>query len=358
MIASALLFTIGILGTLDILIFHTLKGRLVERAECRREAIIHVLRGYIYAAQFILVPGFRLTGAWFWALAMLFIIDISIAVADVWEEPKSRASQGGLCSAEYLMHIVLSVLVGAMLRELIGVTWGDWALPTAMVQSDAPSWLRIAGLLFAFGSALVATIEALVLIDRALPRPAPLHVRVRLPASVQAVWDFTQDHRLHPTWDHRFSRIEMLSDEIKTGTEMRYERRIGPVLIAGMGRYKLHRPMKQSTFEFWSDDWRSLIRRGVGLWLYKALPDGRCEFSTSYTYDVRWGLIGRFIDRLMFRPLFQWFTESSFRRLARNHFSIPDARVLGRRGRLPERFDVPSPPGRGSREARGEGRFA
>ena len=339
-IASALLFTIGVVGAADIFFFHTLQGRLVHRAECRREAVIHVLRGYVYAAQFIIVPGLRLTGAWYWALAALFIVDISIAVADVWEEPRSRASQGGLSSPEYLMHIALSVLVGAMLRELVGATWGDWALPTAVTSSGAPEWLRLAGALMASGSAVVATLEALVLIDQALPRPAPLHVRVRLPAPVEAVWNFTQDHRLHPTWDHRFSHIEMLAEEIKTGTEMRYTRRIGPVLITGMGRYKLHRAMKQSTFEFWSDDRRSLIRRGVGLWLYRPLPGGHCEFSTSYTYEVRWGLLGRFIDRLMFRPLFQRFTEASFRRLAREHFGAANARVLGRKGRLPERFTV------------------
>lgn len=342
LIATALLFTIGVLGAADILIFHTIKGQLVRRPECRREAVIHVLRGFVYAAQFTVIPGYRFTGAWFWALVALFVIDIAIAVTDVWEEPRSRASQGGLSSAEYLMHIGLSVLVGAMLREVIGATWGDWALPTAIVPTAIPDWLRVAGWVMAFGSAAVASLEALVLLDGVLPKPAPLHVRVRLPASVEAVWTFTQDHRLHPSWDHRFSHIEMLSDEIKTGTEMRYTKRLGPVLITGMGRYKLHRLMKQSTFEFWSDDRRSLIRRGVGLWLYKALPDGGTEFSTSYTYDVRWGVVGRFIDRLFFRPIFQRFTEASFRRLAREHFHVQGARVLGRVGRLPARF-APEP---------------
>lgn len=340
LIATALLFTIGLLGAADIVIFHTIKGRLVHRAECRKEAVIHVLRGFVYAAQFIVIPNYRFTGAWFWALVALFVIDVTIAVTDVWEEPRSRASQGGLCSAEYLMHIVLSVLVGAMLREVIGQTWGDWALPTAITATEVPAWLRGASFVMAAGSALVAAVEALVLIDNALPKPAPLHVRVRLAATVKEVWALTQDHVRHPEWDHRFSHIELLDAEIKTGTLMKYTKRVGPFLIGGMGRYKLHRLMKQSTFEFWSDDRRSLIRRGVGLWLYKALPDGRCEFSTSYTYDVRWGLVGRFIDRLLFRPIFQKYTEASFRRLARDFFHAPNAKVLGRAGRLPERFET------------------
>lgn len=332
LIATALLFTIGFLGAADILVFHTIKGRLTQRTECRKEAVIHVARGFIYAAQFIVIPNYRLTGAWFWALAVLFVIDITIAVTDVWEEPKSRASQGGLSSPEYLMHIVLSVLVGAMLREVMAQTWGDWALPTAIVQRDT---FNVASWVMAFGSAAVATWEALVLIVNV--RPKPIHVRVRLDASVKEVWDLTQDHRRHPEWDHRFSHIEMLDEVITTGTLMKYTKRVGPFLIGGMGRYKLHRLMKQSTFEFWSDQRLSLIRRGVGLWLYKELPDGRTEFSTSYTYEVRWGFLGRVID-VFFRPIFQKYTEASFRRLAREYFAAPDAKVLGRMGRLPERF--------------------
>ncbi|MGV3619910.1 MAG: SRPBCC family protein [Archangium sp.] len=328
LIATALLFTIGALGAADILFFHTIKGQLTQRTECRKEVVIHVARGFIYAAQFIVIPNYRLTGAWFWALAVLFVIDITIAVTDVWEEPKSRASQGGLCSAEYLMHIVLSVLVGAMLREVIAQTWGDWALPTAVTERDTFNWFSF---VMAAGSALVAVYELASL------RPNPIHVRVRLDASVKEVWDLTQDHHRHPEWDHRFSHIEMLDEVIKTGTLMKYTKRIGPFLIGGMGRYKLHRLMKQSTFEFWSDERLSLIRRGVGLWLYKELPDGRTEFSTSYTYDVRWGVVGRVID-LVFRPIFQKYTEASFRRLARDCFHAPEVKVLGRMGRLPERF--------------------
>jgi hypothetical protein len=157
------------------------------------------------------------------------------------------------------------------------------------------------------------------------------------------VWNVTQDHRFHPQWDHRFDSIVMCHEvdgehqgprftpdpRITTGTLMRYEKRVLGVTIRGFGRYALHRPCRQSTFEFWSDDPRSLIRRGRGLWLYTPLPDGSTEFSTSYTYEVRWGAVGRLIDRFVFRPLFQRFTEASFRRLARQTFHIQQPRVLG-----------------------------
>jgi hypothetical protein len=129
----------------------------------------------------------------------------------------------------------------------------------------------------------------------------------------------------------------MLAPEghVRTGTEMRYERSVLGMTIRGNGRYKLHRPLRQSTFEFWSDDPRSLIRRGVGLWLYRPRGDGTVDFATSYTYEVRWGALGRAFDGLVFRPFFQRETERSFRRLAETHFGGEPVVVYGARGRKP-----------------------
>jgi hypothetical protein len=340
--ASMFLIAIGVLGAADIAWFHTFKGRLTRRAECRAESAVHVARGLVYAVQFIAVPGFRFQGAWYFALLALFVVDAGIAITDVLLEPRSRAAQGGLSAPEYLMHIVLSVLVGAMLHSAFSATWGDWSAPTALVASELPRALRGLMLLMAAGSAGVAVLEALSLWESAWPSPKPIHVKVRLKTSLEALWNLTQDHRVHPSWDHRFSRIEMLSPVIQTGTQMLYEKSLLGFCIRGFGRYKLHLPLRQSTFEFWSDDARSLIRRGAGLWRYTKAADGRIEFATSYTYEVRWGLAGRVIDRLVFRPLFQWYTEQSFKRLARRYFPEGASPVLGADGRLPCRFaDVP-----------------
>src|SRR5262249_20131130 len=154
-------------------------------------------------------------------------------------------------------------------------------------------------------------VELATLIELTLPKPKPLHIRAKIKTTLHALWKYTQDHRVHPSWDHRFSRITMLSPIIETGTTMLYERDLGFFTIRGFGRYKLHRPMRQSTFEFWSDDKRSLIARGVGLWLYTPLADGTVDFFTAYDYRVRWGVLGRIIDRLIFRPAILHVTEQS-----------------------------------------------
>ena len=230
-------------------------------------------------------------------------------------------------------------LVGGLLHTVFSITWGDWTGASEIEVTGAlPGWIRILMALMAAGSVLVALAEALSLWESTWPAPKPIHVKVRLKTSLEALWALTQDHRLHPTWDHRFSHIEMLAAEIRTGTQMLYEKKLLGMTVRGFGRYKLHKPMQQSTFEFWSDDWRSLIRRGAGLWRYTPVDGQTIEFATSYTYEVRWGLAGRWIDRLAFRPAFQWFTEQSFKRLARRYFPEGASKVLGAAGRLPARF--------------------
>jgi hypothetical protein len=337
--ATLFLLAIGLLGAFDIAYFHTWRGRLTRRAETRTEARIHVARGLVYAIQFLLIPNVRLQGAWCWALVGLFVVDAAIAVSDVLVEPASRKAQGGLEPSEYLIHVVLSVLVGGLLHSVFSSAWGDWRQPTRVVLvSEVPPLLRsfMAGM--AAGSIAVALLEALSLWESTWRAPKPIHVKVRLETSLRALWDFTQDHHRHPEWDHRFSRIELLDETIGTGTTMKYEKDLGPFVIRGFGRYALHRPMQQSTFEFWSEDWRSLISRGAGLWRYTELAGGRVEFATSYTYAVRWGLFGRVFDRLVFRPAFQWYTQQSFERLARDHFPKGASPVLGADGRTPARF--------------------
>lgn len=344
--ASILLVAIGLLGAFDVAWFHTRRARLTARPECRREAWLHVVRGVVYAAQFLLVPNVRFAGAWVLALGALFVVDATVAALDVLEEPRSREAQGGLPAGEYLMHVVLSVLVGAMLHAVASDAWAARALPTSVtLAANAPAAVRALLAAMAVGSAGVALVEALALVDQALPRPRPLHVSVRLPATTARVWKVTHDHVLHPRWDHRFDRITMHDARITTGTRMTYEKTVLGMTVRGWGRYELHAPVKQSTFAFGADDARSLIREGVGVWRYRDVSgetgEPTTELSTSYTYEVRWGLFGRLFDRLVFRPLFQRETERSFARLAREVFGVTRPVVLGATGRKRTRFAQP-----------------
>ncbi len=335
--SGLLLLCIGTLGAFDVFYFHRYRARITERREARAEASLHAARGVVYTLQFVAIPNVRAAGAWYAAFVALFVADVAIAIADVWVEPDTRRAVGGLPRGEYLAHIVLSVLVGALLYSLAVHTRGWSSEPTELAWDPSmPAWLRIALGVLAAGC-LATTLGDVARIVTRDPAP-PVHVAVRLRAPLAEVWRITQDHHRHPMWDHRFSRIEMLDDTITTGTRMRYEKRMCGMVIRGSGRYKLHRPLQQSTFEFWSDDWRSPIRRGAGLWRYLPQPDGSVEFRTSYTYEVRWGRMGRVLDRFVIRRWFQRETERSFERLRREWFGDAGSAIAGACGRKPARL--------------------
>ena len=141
-----LLLIIAHLGVFDVLYFHIYKCRLHLRPECRREVFWHIWRHLIYALQFVWVANFRFHG---WALALLaalYFFDVFIAWADVLEENRSRAPQGGLPRGEYFMHIVLSLLVGIYLMATFQTVWADRLLPTEIVYAPpvgVPAILRI-----------------------------------------------------------------------------------------------------------------------------------------------------------------------------------------------------------------------
>jgi hypothetical protein len=337
--ASIVLLVIGVLGAVDSLYFHAHTAKLALRDDARREAQLHVIRGGLYVVQFLVLPNIALYGAWVWALLPLFALDIGFAALDIYEESRTRVARGSLPAGEYCMHIALSVLVGVFLCLVAQQAISWHAQPSAVAWTDAvPTWIRASTATIAAGCALFSTLEAFALWASRSPAP-PLHIAIALHATVQEVWDITQDHRIHPTWDYRFSEIEMHgAGSIQTGTTMTYTRRILGLLICGWGRYKLHKPQLQSTFEFGSASPLSLIEDGAGLWRYRELPGGWMEFATSFTYRVRWGTLGFVIDRLLFRPAFQWLTEQSFRRLAQLYFAGRASAVRGRRGHKPLRF--------------------
>jgi hypothetical protein len=140
-----LLLIIAHLGVFDVLYFHIYKCRLHLRPECQREVFWHVCRHLIYALQFVWVANFRFHG---WALALLgllYLADVFVAWADVWEENASRRAQGGLPRGEYFMHVVLSVLVGLYMMATFQAVWADRALTTAILFSppEVPLVLRI-----------------------------------------------------------------------------------------------------------------------------------------------------------------------------------------------------------------------
>lgn len=145
-----------------------------------------------------------------------------------------------------------------------------------------------------------------------------IYVESWIAAPVEDLWTCTQVPALHQRWDVRFRTIDYLPCADGEPQQFRYATTVAPGLsVEGHGETigERHRPdgTAYSALEFWSDHRLSLIRRGSGFWRYVPI-EGGVRFLTRFDYTVRWGIAGRFLDRL-FRPLFGWGTAWSFDRL-------------------------------------------
>ena len=144
-----------------------------------------------------------------------------------------------------------------------------------------------------------------------------IYVEAHIQGPVEELWEKTQNPDMHQRWDARFTSITYLpSADQAERQRFRYSTRIGFGLsVDGQGETVARRSdgagRRTSSLRFWSDDSKSLIREGAGYWQYVPV-EGGVRFITAYDYQTRFGLIGRAVDRLVFRPLMGWATAWSF----------------------------------------------
>lgn len=151
-------------------------------------------------------------------------------------------------------------------------------------------------------------------------RLKPVYVELDMKTTLPELWEHTQNPQLHELWDLRFSEIRYLPRSGEQEPQcFHYKTRIGFGLsIAGTGR--TFTPGLQKAYEklsvlaFDSEQPISLIRSGSGFWKY-VQNGSRMTFITVFDYRTRFGLAGRLLDRLVFRPLFGYATAWSFDRL-------------------------------------------
>jgi len=146
-----------------------------------------------------------------------------------------------------------------------------------------------------------------------------IYVEILIRSSMDNLWEKTQNPKLHQRWDLRFSEIDYLPRKPGEAQEFLYATRIGGgVRIEGAGESTGERDdasgQRTSALKFWSDDPKSLIKLGSGYWKYIPGSSGT-RFITWYDYRTRFGIIGRIVDRVFFRPLLGWATAWSFDRL-------------------------------------------
>jgi len=133
--ATYLLLSLGVLGATDILLYHSVSHGIREHEEARHELIVHSLRGPTYGCLFLVVPNLVLSGAWYWALVGLLGLDLVISIWDFSIENQSREFLGGLPTGEYLLHVIMAMVFGALVTCV---------LAQAPVRGTAPASVAFA----------------------------------------------------------------------------------------------------------------------------------------------------------------------------------------------------------------------
>lgn len=157
-----------------------------------------------------------------------------------------------------------------------------------------------------------------------------IYVEARIRATLDDVWERTQDPAQHARWDARFSSITPTGHG-EDGMRFDYTRRVPLHTVRGVGISIGERTGVSGTLtsalRFATADPVSPIRSGRGYWRYA--PDGDAvAFSTGYDFEPG---LGRLVD-LVARPLLGWVTAWSFDRL----------RIWLERGEEPERWPLRS----------------
>src|SRR5258707_1269857 len=100
-----------------------------------------------------------------------------------------------------------------------------------------------------------------------------IYVEIPIRASMDELWEKTQNPQLHQRWDLRFTQIEYFPRRDGEPQRFLYRTRIGFGLkIDGQGESIAERDgdggARTSSLKFWSEDSKSLIKTGSGYWKY------------------------------------------------------------------------------------------
>ena len=140
-----------------------------------------------------------------------------------------------------------------------------------------------------------------------------IYVETTIRASIDELWNATQDPEQHVRWDVRFSRITPTERTPDGAERFVYERRTPVHTVRGegvsIGEVVRADGTRTSALRFGTADRLSPLRDGRGYWRYEPVADG-IRFSTGYDYVPGWGLFD-----VVVRPLVGWATAWSFDRL-------------------------------------------
>jgi hypothetical protein len=107
----------GFLGATDTFVYHEFFLRLTKQPTARREQLLHGVRDALYAALYLQLGFFSVSGAAAVAVLALLAAEVAVTLTDFLEEDATRRLPRG----ERIMHSVIAILYGAFLANYVPV---------------------------------------------------------------------------------------------------------------------------------------------------------------------------------------------------------------------------------------------
>ncbi len=177
LIAKIALISLGAIGVIDEYIYHFKKEKLIFKKQCLKETMLHLIRYLIFAIVYGVIANFKFGGIFSLLMLIVLIIDISVSIMDIIEEPKSRESSGGLSGGEYLLHMILSFNLGIFYFNFVPRVITSINKPTQFIYMASDSSIITLILnSFAIGSLLIALLNFYILFKDARYKKSLSHV--------------------------------------------------------------------------------------------------------------------------------------------------------------------------------------
>ena len=136
--AAVLLAAFAMLAAVDGLYIHLWRLRLHARPETRREHWLHTVRALLFPPVLVGLFALPTSGIFLWAAIAVAALDLMAGLWDVAIERDSRAKLGGLGTAEYMLHVAVSMVhSGALALVLAARPAAAWSLAAPPVL-DTP----------------------------------------------------------------------------------------------------------------------------------------------------------------------------------------------------------------------------
>ncbi len=144
------------IGVVDEIFYHHFKHDLIRHKECLKENLLHMARYVNYFLIFNLTAHFEMLGNFAWLMIFIVFCDIIVGFLDIWVEPSSREKFGGLTKQEYLLHMMLSFMLGIFLFNFLPVLFAQTQQPTAFIYLGADwNWVRTLFTICSLGSVVM-----------------------------------------------------------------------------------------------------------------------------------------------------------------------------------------------------------